>query len=104
MGNRYIRRKISHPVRFWHWKDVCMVAKAPGENTGPRAWRAHHKNWFVNLFVHFKVLWERDCHSPFAMASIHRWSFVASRSCCRPFVSQEITQRCQKKADSGSRL
>ena len=31
-----------------------MLAKAPGENAGSRARRAHNENWFVHFFVHFR--------------------------------------------------
>jgi len=31
-----------------------MLSKAPSEDAGARARRAHHKNWFVHFFVHFR--------------------------------------------------
>src|SRR5215472_13562082 len=83
MGNSYIRRKVSHPVGFWHWKDVWMVAKAPRKNTGPRSRRTHDENWSVNLLVHFSVRWNRHRHSPFAMLVVQQPVFGASRSCRR---------------------
>ena len=90
MGNSYIHREISHPVGFWHWKDVWMVAKAPRKNASSRSRRAHYENWFINLLVHFSVLWEPHCHFPFAILLIWRWAFVASRSCLPPrTVNQE---------------
>src|SRR5438094_3676845 len=82
MGNSYVHRKISHPVGFWHWKDVWMVAKAPRKNASSRSRRAHHENWFINFLVHFSVF-EAQCQSPFAMASMQRWAFGSSRSCRR---------------------
>src|SRR5204863_601807 len=81
MGNSYIHRKISYPIGFWHWKDVWMMAKAPGKNASSRSRGAHDENWSVNLLLHFSVFWEPRCHSAFAMISIQRWPVGASRSC-----------------------
>src|SRR6476619_4794027 len=82
MSNTYVRRKISHPVGFWHWKDVWMVAKAPRKYASSRSRRACHEDWFINLFVHFSVF-QAQCYSPVVMASMQPWAFGASRSCLR---------------------
>src|SRR5262249_10609118 len=83
MGNSYVDREISHPVGFWHWKDIWMVAKAPRKNAGSRSRRTHDENWSVNLLVHFSVRWNPRRHSPFAMIVVQQPVFVASRSCRR---------------------
>src|SRR5690348_7477932 len=98
MGNSYIRRKISHPVGFWHWKDIWMVAKTPRKNAGSRSRRAHHKNGFIDLLVHFSLFFELRCHSPFAMASFQRSAFGASRSCL-PSSTEERKTRLSNLPD-----
>src|SRR5438552_19131642 len=55
MGNSYIHREISHPVGFWHWKQIWMVTQTPGENAGSRTWRSHDKDRFVYSILHFNI-------------------------------------------------
>src|SRR5437773_9108419 len=55
MGNSYIHREISHPVGFWHWKQIWMVTQTPGENTRSRTRRPHYKDRFVYLILHFNI-------------------------------------------------
>src|SRR6476619_2088352 len=76
-----IKRELAHPVGLWDWKHVGMLTQAPRKNASSRSRRAHYENWFINLLAHFSVLWEPQCHSPFAMVSIDRWACVASTSC-----------------------
>src|SRR5262245_53909455 len=60
MGNSDIHREISHPIGFWHWKQIWMVTQTPGDNAGSRTWRAHYKNRFIYFIVHFTVILLRD--------------------------------------------
>src|SRR5262245_32219867 len=60
MGNSDIHREISHPIGFWHWKQIWMVTQTPGDNAGSRTWRAHYKNRFIYFIVHFTVILLHD--------------------------------------------